>query len=176
MADKEKTKQKGPWWQSRVVMLGLAVVAIGLIVAGSGFQRQKTADTDQEGAEATADPLYEYTERLENSVVRLCEGVKGVSDVRVAICLEGDLSYVYATDSELEQSGDRTQNHLQYVTVGSGASEKTVLLSRRLPRIEGIGVVCVGGGDGRIKQELISLLSTAFGVGSNKIYVVEANP
>lgn len=174
MEHKEKTKQKAPWWQSRKILLGLAALAIGLIVAGGGWRGERESKTAVVSA-TVADPMAEYSARMEQSVIRLCEGVKGVSDVRVALCFEGDLSYVYATDSDLKQDGDTTQNHLEYVTVGSGSSEQTVLLTRKFPKIEGIGVVCVGGGDGKVRQELISLLSTAFGVGSNKIYVAQAN-
>ena len=90
------------------------------------------------------------------------------------VTLEGDFSYVYATDSDSAEKEGVTEQKVEYVTVGSGSSEPTVLLTRTLPAIKGIGVVCRGGGDANVRRELITLLSTTFGIGSNKIYVAEA--
>ena len=40
--------------------------------------------------------------------------------------------------------------------------------------IIGIGIVCRGGGEPKIQRELLSLVSAACGVGSNKIFITEA--
>ena len=40
--------------------------------------------------------------------------------------------------------------------------------------IIGIGIVCRGGGDPKIQRELLSLVSAACGIGSNRIFITEA--
>ena len=40
--------------------------------------------------------------------------------------------------------------------------------------IVGIGIVCRGGGEPKIQRELLSLVSAACGVGSNRIFITEA--
>ena len=61
------------------------------------------------------------------------------------------------------------------MTAGSGSSESPIYLSVKPPGIAGIGVVCDGGGDASVRRELISLLSAAYGVGTNKIYVTASS-
>lgn len=64
-----------------------------------------------------------------------------------------------------------------------GVSDVTVALSLEAARsdssdtaqkISGIGIVCRGGGDPRIQKELLSLISAACDVGTNKIFITEA--
>ena len=40
--------------------------------------------------------------------------------------------------------------------------------------IIGIGIVCRGGGEPKIQRELLSLISAACGIGSNRIFITEA--
>ena len=42
-----------------------------------------------------------------------------------------------------------------------------------MPNICGVAVVCTGGGDPAVAKELVNLISSAYGVPSNKIYVAE---
>jgi hypothetical protein len=97
----------------------------------------------------------------------ICRQVAGVGEVDVAVTLDGGFSYVYATDKKTTVGGES----LTYVTVGSGDGETLVYLSEKAPAVVGIGVVCTGGMDPTVRREVTSLLSAAFGVGSNKIYV-----
>ena len=85
----------------------------------------------------------------------------------MVVALEGGFSYVYATNKKTTSGGET----LSYVTVGSGDRESLVYLSEKAPAILGIGVVCAGGMDPTVRREVTALLSAAFGVGSNKIYV-----
>lgn len=40
--------------------------------------------------------------------------------------------------------------------------------------VKGIGIVCLGGSDPKIQRELLPLVSAACGVGSNRIFITEA--
>ena len=174
MKDQTKKDNKGAWWRRGWVLLLGAAVGIGLMLIGNGAESEPQKQSAK--TSASEDPLYEYTERMEQRIVSLCSSVRGVSEVRVAISLSGDFSYVYATDLDTQQKDGTSERQEQYVTVGSGSSEQTVLLTRTPPTVSGIGIVCRGGGDAGVRQELTALLSAAFGIGSNKIYIAEANP
>ena len=132
-----------------VVVLAL-FVGIGLLVfSGSA--------PDSAGAQSTE--LSEYARELEEKIEQICSRVAGVSHVSVAVSLRGGFEYVYATDERgnIISSG------------GSGA-----VIKQKTPEIAGIGIVCVGGGNDAIRERLISLVSAACGVGTNRIYVTEA--
>ena len=143
---------------AKLMILGAALaIGVGLLLLG-GSAEEKREDTDFKDAS-----IEEYASELEKKIEELCIQVEGVSKVTVAVSLQGGFEYVYATDS----SG-------KIVTVGSGSSASGVILKRKAPEIAGIGIVCVGGGDPNIKNRLVSLISAAYGVGSNRIFVTEA--
>ena len=172
----EKQKKEGGLQLFRrgwLLLLG-AVVGVLLILIGNGhlFSNQKGQASEQV---EQSDPLLAYAAQTEQKIALLFAGVMGVSEVQVVVTLEGDFTYVYATENETVQKDGVSESHTSYVTVGSGANEQTVLLTRIYPRVSGIGVVCRGGGDARVRRELIALLEAAYGISSNHIYITEAN-
>ena len=60
---------------------------------------------------------------------------------------------------------------MTYIKIGRGEEERLVYLGERAPGIVGVGVVCSGGKDATVCREITSLISAAFGVPINKIYV-----
>ena len=176
MREGQAKEKKSIFWKSKGILILGAVLAILLIVIGGSDTPLGKRHVEQSVSEQTVvDPLCLYAQELERKIEALCESVSGVTQARVAVSLVGDFTYVYATDSDTSAADGRTQSSVQYVTVGSGSSEQTVLLTRDLPSIGGIGVVYHGEGDGAVRQELISLISTAFDIGTNKIYITRGN-
>ncbi len=55
-----------------------------------------------------------------------------------------------------------------------GVSEVTVAASLDGDRLLGVGIVCVGGDDPRIRRELTELIAVACDIGSNKIFITGA--
>lgn len=131
----------------RRLWLIAACAALGLVLMlAASF-------TGTSGAEASASQDWQtYITALEEKAASLCTRVAGVRDVTVAVSLAQGVEYVYADEDARE----------------------TLLLTERPPQISGIGVVCTGGDDPATVQTLVALLSAAFGVGSNRIYVTAA--
>jgi stage III sporulation protein AG len=144
------------------VLLGAALLLFGN--RWGGKEQPATPDTPPALASRSAEA---YRAELEARMEDICRQVAGVGEVDVAVTLDGGFSYVYATDKKTTVGGES----LSYVTVGSGDGETLVYLSEKAPAVVGIGVVCTGGMDPTVRREVTSLLSAAFGVGSNKIYV-----
>ena len=150
----ERLKKKGKLW---IILLG-AVAGVFLLLIGNGTGDQKTIERSDTKA------LEEYSQSLERKIHEICSNVKGVSDVSVAVSFESGFEYVYAQN---EDEGE-------IVVIGSGSSKSAVKVTEKPPKIAGIGIVCRGGGDPTVQNKLIKLLSAAFNVSSNKIYIAEA--
>ena len=108
-----------------------------------------------------------FAERIEDEVERICKGVAGECAVDAVVSLSGGYRAVYASD--YQSSGTGYKNSM--VLVGSGSSEGAVLVCYENPQISGIGIVLSRPADERVKNDIISLVSAAFSVGTNKIYV-----
>lgn len=159
------------WW-----LLLVAAAGVVLLLAANWLptytEEKKTEETT---TVTTEDELSAYTATLTREIEALCSQVSGAGTVRAAVSLQGGFTYLYAADSEQKSDGEGgEQSSESYITVGSGASESAVLLTRIPPVVRGIGIVCSGGGDPAVCAEIISLLCAAYDVGSNRIYVTAA--
>jgi hypothetical protein len=165
-----------PFWKSengeeeksgnikRWLILAGAALGIALLLWGGNVTQEGT-QTESAVYDPAEDELVLYQKYLEEQVRELCESVTGVSGVTAVVTLSGGFESVYAT----EISGDDEQ----YVIVGSGSSASALFLSRSAPTIAGIGIVCKGGSDATLRQELIRLLSATYHVSTNRIYITE---
>lgn len=164
-------KKSGKLW---IVILG-AVIGLGLLVVGSfdlpfGKQEQKqSVSLSDEQSELTA-----YKQELCREIAALCASVRGVGKVQVMVTLSGGYEYVYARDLQSKTGGESYTWEETYVLVGSGSAQSPLLLVTKQPSVAGVGIVCEGGGDPAVQNELTALVSAAFGIGTNKIHVSAA--
>ena len=161
-------KKSGKLW---IVVLG-AIIGLGLLVVGSlelpFFQSESknTAVVTDEQAE-----LQAYRQQLSSEIASLCAEVRGVGKVQVMVTLSGGYEYVYARDLQSKTGGDTYTWEETYVIVGSGSAQSPLLLVKKQPSVAGVGIVCEGGADPSVQNELIALVSATFGIGANKIHV-----
>ena len=149
--------------KSTVFIIIGAVIGVLLLLLGSfGGNKESPAISETDEIEA-------YCSYLEEQAVRLCESVSGVSNVTVALTLEGGFEQVYAADRTVSGSGQS----IEHVKLGNGNAAALCAVSVASPKVAGIGVTCKGGRDDALRAELTALLSAAFGVGANKIYITE---
>lgn len=152
--------------KSVIILVILAVIGICLLILPEGFKTESNMDDNEER-------LSTYAKNLENKIAELCSKVKGVSNVSVSVYFDTGFETVYAFDEESKATSNGINSEKKYVTIGSGNDESMVCVVEKMPTICGIAIVCTGGGDKMISRELISMISSAFGVPSNKIYVTE---
>ena len=145
-----------------------AIIGIGLLLIGNlvGKGNEKN-DADTSLKDPTAMDADAFVESVEKKITEICRSVEGVGNVHAAVTVGGGYRAVYASDSQ--SSGTSYRNEM--VLTGSGSSEKAILVGYQNPEIVGIGIVCTGGNDPAVRQEIISLVCAAFNVSTNKIYV-----
>ncbi|MBE6694315.1 MAG: hypothetical protein E7589_06095 [Ruminococcaceae bacterium] len=150
-----------------IALIG-GLIGIFLLISGGRKENQDTdKSTDDGGGFEQRLTMEEYRTAIEARVCAISAQVAGVGDAVAIVSLEGGFEYVYATDVKVSSAGES----MQYIVIGSGSDEALVYLTEKVPKICGIGVVCDGGEDAKIKKELTYLLSAAFEVPTNKIYV-----
>ncbi len=164
-------KKSGKLW---IVLLG-AILGLGLLVVGSldlpfgkGEHKNTATVTDEQGE------LQAYRQELAREIASLCSQVRGVGKVQVMVTLSGGYEYVYARDLQSKTGGESYTWEETYVLIGSGSAQSPLLLMKKQPAIAGVGIVCQGGADPAVQNELTALVSAAFGIGANKIHVSAA--
>ena len=145
-----------------VALAALALLGVALILISSGETKSK----DGEVSFQNLDPA-KYASEVEERVEELCNRVDGASSAYAVVTLKGGYRAIYASDY---QSGSSSSKHAT-VIIGSGSAENGLLIGYENPEIAGIGIVCSGGDDYNVRKNIISVVSSAFDVSSNKIFV-----
>ena len=96
--------------------------------------------------------------------------MQGAGSVSVAVTLDGSYRAIYA-----QNFADGSNSKREYFLVGSGSSEKALLLGYSPPDILGVAIVCDGGSNSKVRAEIISLVSALLDLPTNKIYVATSN-
>ena len=158
-------KDKSKW---KKLLLILAVCGVGIALLLFGGRGEKDGG---EGAETSAELDAEaYSRSLEEKICGICQGVRGAGEVTVLVSLRGGYRTVYAFDAQSTSSGYKSE----IVMSGSGSGKQAVVTAYENPEIAGIGIVCTGAEDPEVRRQIISLVSAALAVPTNKIFVATA--
>lgn len=154
----------------KIVVIGL-VLGLGLLIVGSlgifdGDDEEQTVEEERGYTD-----YLEYKKMLEEEIGQLCLSVSGVESVRAVVFFDGIGGSVYAQNTQSGSAGDRSE----YVIIGSGSGSHALYLGESLPTLSGIGVVCRTGGSAERQSELAILLSSAYGLPLNRVYIAEAD-
>lgn len=166
----EKTKIHKQKWQKIIIILLGGSLGIMLLVLGGGVGSSAVSE------EVSATPMSGYGDAdvyaasLETRVKDICQSVKGAGTVKVFVSLKGGYRTVYAYDSQSSSGGYKNE----IVMSGSGSDKNAVVTAYENPQIAGVGIVCDGGGDAEVRKQIISLVSAALDISTNKIFVAQS--
>ncbi|MBR5773913.1 MAG: hypothetical protein IKY44_03585 [Clostridia bacterium] len=171
LIDKIKAGFKGDKRLKIIVIAG--VIGALLLLASEAF------DTDTSSASQSVSltlDTQEYAGMLEEELSEIISKIDGAGQCSVMVTVECGVETVYATQEQSSYDSDgNSQSHeseLSYVVVGGSSGGKQALVIKEIqPRLRGIIIVCEGGGNSKVKMNIISAVSSAFDISSTKISV-----
>lgn len=162
------------------ILIGILLMA--LIFLSSFLERESKPQAPTPAESLT---MEAYVSDLELRVSELLSKIKGVGDTEVMITLESGAEYIYqseqrqATGERNGGSGDQQRSKEKQeniVMVEDEAGKKQALIrTERTPTVQGIVVVCDGGGDLSIQAKIIDVLTSAFSIPSHRVSVAAAD-
>lgn len=152
--------------KNTVIIIVLLVLGLLLIILPSGSKSKGASQSNEER-------LDRYVDDVESKIGSLCSKIQGVSNVSVTVYLDSGFETVYAYNEQSKATSNGMNSEKKYVTIGSGNDESMVCIVEKMPSICGVAVVCKGGGNPVIANQLINLISSAYNVPKSKIYVAE---
>ncbi len=145
-----------------LLLVLIALVGVILLIWGGGSTKKE----EKAAGYQSLDPS-EYAKQIEEKVEELCNRVDGAGSAYAVVTLKGGYKAIYASDSQSGSSSSKNST----VIIGSGSGEGGLLVGYENPEISGIGIVCSGGNDYNVRKNIISVVSSAFDISSNKIFV-----
>lgn len=188
-------KEIGP---AKLVLILLCGVVL-LLLPTSDKENEKddslpdiTQGDDREGSETQSGnamdgvmDIDEYVKQMEERIEKQLALVEGVGNVKVMITLESTSEKIVLKDENVSketikeedaQGGTRDNESMttsdESVLVGDGSSYPYTL-KENMPYIQGVAVVAQGGGDAKVKQEIIEAIQVLFGVPIHNIKVMK---
>ena len=149
------------------VLLVLAAGILLLLLPTGGPKEEPVEDSCPETRESFD------LEQFEEKLARMLSQVEGAGETRVILTLDSGDRRVLARDEERDGEGGPTST---VVTVeGSSGEQGVVPLQTVAPQFRGALVVCPGGGEAKVKLELIRAVSALTGLGADSITVCRGN-
>lgn len=152
-----------------VVVLGL--LGMLCILSSSCFSKPK--ETDTQPSEDSVLAAAAYCTELEEQLEQTLSTIQGVGTCDVMITLRSTSIYQYAKDESRSDSSDRVEQKQDYVLIGNGTSEHALVQSIRYPEIQGVVIVCDGGENAVVKEQVYQVAAATLQIKNNQIYVAK---
>lgn len=143
------------------ILIAAGVFAI-ILIALPGTQTKKES---KKQSDSVAELKYDYEQAMEKRLESIISQIDGAGKVTVMVKTRGGEENEYALNSNISSDADGDKkSESKYVIVNSGDGEQGVLIRRDFPDVEGVMIVCQGGNDNRVKNEIINAVSAVLGI------------
>ncbi len=158
-----------------LLLLILAVIGILLLLFSELFDFEGKKEPQE--APATTE---EYAELIESKLTELVSSIEGAGETVVMVTVETGEENVFAkevkSDEETNENRASSNYEYEYVVIKSGSSaENGMLLKVIEPEIRGVAIVCDGGENAKVRENIINTVSAVLDIKTNKISVCKKN-
>lgn len=141
------------------------VVGFILLFYGSVSDKKETPQNNQSQNNYSSPELQTYTAYLENRIEDLLNQINGVSNAKVMVTIESSKETIYAKEGA----------NLDYVIIRDSSGNENALPVKEISaNIRGVAIVCDYQNNDSIKIKIIELISSLFGIGSNRISIMNS--
>ncbi len=144
----------------------LLVLAAGIFLMALPSNTQDTSEQTQE--------VTLTEESMEQKLEAIISCIDGAGKTKVLITVQAGEQTLYQTD-ENTTSGDTTASFRSDTVIVTDADRAQEGLVRQViaPKYQGAVIVCQGGADARVRLAIVEAVSSATGLGADKITVLK---
>ena len=158
--------------RSAAVVMLLGTAGLLLIMISSLLPDKKAAPAVKAERQSVCDSAA-YCKDTEKRLEAFLSEIEGAGEVKVYITVGSEQRYVYATEGRHSRSDNKTEEEEKYVIVGGGSEKNALIETVEAPEITGAVIVCGGGGDAAVREQIYKAASAALGIPTAKIYVAK---
>lgn len=148
-----------------IISLGL----VGMLLVAVSFMGD---DSSKEVSNTENEIEYNQLE-VQNSLEKIIECIDGAGETRVMITYDTTTENVFASDSDTDKKEQHLNTKNKHIIVDGKNGETGLMLKVIYPKVRGVAVVCQGGDNPVIKEQIIDTVSALFDISSRKITVAE---
>ena len=152
------------------LLITAAVIAV-LLISVSEIGQSKTSDKTKQESKISE---TQYEQKLEKRLVEIISQVDGAGKVKVMVKTKGADEEEYLKNKTVQSDANgSSKSEYEYIIVNEGSDEKCVSVTTNYPKIEGVIVVCQGGGNSTIKNEITNAVASLLGISAYNISVLQ---
>ena len=155
-----------------VFMTVCGTAGLLLIMISSLLPDKKAAPAVKAERQSVCDTAA-YCMDTEKRLEAFLSEIEGAGEVKVYITVGSEQRYVYATEGRHSRSDNKTEEEEKYVIVGGGSEKNALIETVEAPEITGAVIVCGGGGDAAVREQIYKAASAALGIPTAKINVAK---
>ena len=115
---------------------------------------------------------YDMEKLLEKKLEDVISEVNGAGKTKAVVSVSSSGEYVYAKNVKKENDNDSVSEDSEIVIYESqNGTDAGLVISIRSPDIIGVAIICEGGESSVVKAEITKLVTSLFGIGSDRVYV-----
>ena len=168
---KELKKKYWPPGKDQLLILVLLGLLLAVIAVPAEDEKKATDMLENNPARGTAgETATDYESRMEEKLEELLSQVEGVGKVQVMLTFEG--SGEKKVEKDVSSTGQESREETVYQEQGS--SERIpYVTSEKNPKAAGVLIIAEGGGNSRIRQEILEAAQALFGIEAHKIKIMK---
>lgn len=152
--------------RKKVIAMAAAAAAGILLIVFSAVPMSKKEDEEQDAK------LDRFISSTEERLCRTVEKIDGAGSTSVFITVTDTYETVYASNSSINRTsaGNTSEKQIAFSS-GTSYNSAPVVVKELCPDIKGVLIVCEGGNNQSVKNEITKSVSIALGISSSKIHV-----
>lgn len=150
-----------------IIILGLCGI---ILICISEVSNTKTVSDEVETQSNAADET-EYVEKLEERLTDIISSIEYAGQVKVMVTLKGSNENVYAVNENIKNDENSNNYSNNYVIIDNKNIKEGIRIKVLEPEIRGVAVVCTGGDNPQVVEQITKAVTTVLGIGSNKVSV-----
>ena len=167
-------------------LLVIGILGIALIALTSFWPSSDKKTSSSSSNISTA----EYAKQIESQLTNIVGHIDGVGRVQVMVTVESGVQYVYeqnqkdtndtttssSNDGDMQKQENTGTEQNPVIMENSSGGQQALIKTELQPAIKGVVVVCDGGDNPVVQENVVSTVTTALDVPSNHISVSKMSP
>lgn len=155
--------------KSRKILLIVGSIGVLLILL-SEIKLPESFQNNSHSSEISGN-YADYTETLNADLTDIISSINGVGECKLMITLKNTNEKVYAQNSDNSYSESSNSKNNEYVIYESENGDSPILLKEKYPQVEGVAVVCSGGGNSVVRESVIQCVCALFNIPASRVSV-----
>lgn len=152
-----------------------AMAACGFLGMGCILLSELPSDSDppqREQSPAVQTEAHEdYAASLEHRLTEMLSRMEGVGEISVMVTVQSSKEQIYAEEVKESAGEHNTQREHKPIITQQNGEEAALITKTQYPEIQGVAILCRGGDNAVIREQICDAVSTILGIPVSHIYV-----